>query len=145
MTPWACFITQCRAAAVQMSRECGRLVAKEIALKRMALGTHRVPHVLWLMVSRTGSLLEGRKERYRGGQVTPMRDGSWPGPPAPKLDDVTISGRKSIANHPNTGAEIFLRVFNALKGLLQQFLNLHSQRGRKTDNCHSNSDLMLVL
>lgn len=58
---------------------------------------------------------------------------------------VTISGRKSIANHPNTGVEIFLRVFNALKGLLQQFLNLHSQREKKSDNCHSNSDLMLVL
>ena len=66
-----------------------------------------------------------------GGQESPMRDGCWPGPPAPQLDAVTISGRKSIANHPNTGVEIFLRVFNALKGLLQQFLNLHSQREKK--------------
>ena len=81
-------------------------------------------------------LLAGRQEGEMrgvgvGGQESPMRDGCWPGLPAPQLDAVTISGRKSIANHPNTGVEIFLRVFNALKGLLQQFLNLHSQREKK--------------
>lgn len=62
-------------------------------------------------------MLEGRKERCSGDQVTPMRDGCWPGPPAPQLHAVTISGRKNITNHPNTGAEIFLKVFNALRGL----------------------------
>ena len=51
------------------------------------------------------------------------------GHPSPLLDAVTwsISGRKTIADRPDVGAEVFFRVFNALKGPLRQFLNLHSQ------------------
>ena len=111
------------------------------------MGTHSVPHVLWLMVSRTGSLLEGRKERCSGDQVTPMRDGCWPRPPAPQLDAVTISGRKNIANHPNTGAEISLKVFNALKGLSAVLKSTlpKGKKKEKSDYFHSNSGLALVL
>lgn len=90
--------------------------------------------------SPTRALADGQQDRLLAGRQEGEMQGRsgdsherWKlaRTPSPKAGCCDHLRRKSIANHPNTGAEIFLRVFNALKGLLQQFLNLHSQRGKK--------------
>lgn len=117
-------------------------------MKRVALGTHRVPHVLWLMVSRTGSLLEGRKERCGGwgGQESPMRDGCWPGPPAPQLDGCDHLREEKHCQPPQHRSGNFLESIQCSERASSAVLKSTLPKGKKkSDNCHSNSDLMLVL